>query len=77
MNLIKAGAQQPESFIMPSDVFKKCVFVAGKVAFKRECLCDLCLLETTVTSQVSIPGWESKGLTFNPVVLTKLISFPI
>lgn len=74
MNVIKAGAQQPKSFTRPSKKKKKVLIGGGWHSIQRTYVTS-CLLESIVTSQISIQGGEWKGLTSGPVFLPKLISF--
>lgn len=71
MNLIKAGAQHPESFT-PSEIKKVLV---GERHTAQSTYVTFCLLYT-IASQISIWGWKWKGLMFSSVFLLKLISFP-
>lgn len=51
MNLIKAGAQHPESFITPSEIKKVLV---GERHTAQSTYVTFCLLYTTIASQISI-----------------------
>lgn len=51
MNLIKAGAQHPESFITPSEIKKVLV---GERHRAQSTYVAFCLLYTTIASQISI-----------------------
>lgn len=67
MNVIKAGAQQPESFITPSEM-KNIWGLVG--AITQSAYTTLCLLESTISSQVSSQG-RKEGPDIQPCVFAE------
>lgn len=72
MNLIKAGTQQPKSFIRPSEKENRkkknvCLLGVGGWHSIDSAYVTFGFPESTVTGQISIRGRQWKGLTCSPV----------